>query len=365
MGRQPHDEFQSILEEIMGLTPHARLLNSLFNMFKEFLVKLMPSSLPTSHLRVTLLLGAMALGLGFIPPSQVVGLRTHLLDALKPGLDGLYAVNTRWEQTRTRWANSLPRFQTENHQSEVVRLSEELETSQQQCRQLEIANARLHQKMNQLATTGPSPYPTRPGRPLVNVELLEAAVLNRENGTLWQPDRLLNRGKQDGLSEDDLVLDAHGPLIDQGEHANLAAGQPVYSGRCVVGRLSQVGRVVSSIQKVTDENYRGLAQLIRKTEAGFVFGAEGVIEGQGEEKNLCRLRYIAGTQPVEVGDAVYTGDPDGSKPFPMYYGKVVRAELSPGDQEWSIWVEPAIKKLTAPTVTVLRTQFDLPRSLTN
>jgi hypothetical protein len=77
------------------------------------------------------------------------------------------------------------------------------------------------------------------------------------------------------------------------------------------------------------------------------------------------LRYVSGTLPVEVGDDVYTGDHDGSQPYPMYYGKVVRAELNPGDQDWTIWVEPAIQNLKTPTVTVLRTQLDASRTLTN
>ncbi|MCA9069865.1 MAG: hypothetical protein KDA84_13120, partial [Planctomycetaceae bacterium] len=246
---------------------------------------------------------------------------------------------------------------------EATRLTEELQSWQHRYRQLEITNAQIHQRLKQLEKNGPSPYPSRPGRPLVDVELLEAAVLNRDKGTIWQAERIINRGTRDGLTEEDLVLDGKGPLIDQGKEAHLATGHPVYSGRCVVGRLAKVGRVVSTIQKVTDAEYRGFAQLIRKTEQGFVFGAEGVLEGQGQP--LCRLRYISSTQPVEVGDEVYTGDHDGTQPYPMYYGQVVKAELPPGDQEWSIWVEPAIQELDSPTVTVLRTQLDLARTLTN
>jgi hypothetical protein len=49
----------------------------------------------------------------------------------------------------------------------------------------------------------------------------------------------------------------------------------------------------------------------------------------------------------------------------MYYGRVVRAELKPGEQEWTIWVEPAIAKIKTPTVTVLRTQLDGSRTVTN
>lgn len=320
-------------------------------------------SLPGFHFRLALLLCAGALGLGFLPQSQAARVRTHLLDALQPGLEGLYAADVRWQRMREKYAFSWPQFESNDKAQEAQRLQAELEHWQQRSRQLEIGNAQLHLRMEELKLVGPSPYPTRPGKPLVDVELLEAAVLDRENETLWRNDRIINRGMNDGLAEADLVLEGTGPVIDQGQGENLQAGHPVYAGRSVVGRLAHVGKLVSTIQKVTDENYRGFAQLIRRTETGFVFGAEGVLEGQGQE--LCLLKYIPGTLPVEVGDEVYTGDHDGAQPYPMYYGRVVRAEILPGDQEWTIWVEPAITKLKTPTVTVLRTQLDGSRTLTN
>lgn len=323
----------------------------------------MQSSLPSSHFRVAVLFGTIALGLGFVPPVQVAMLKTHLLDALKPGLECLHITQTRWTHTWEQCSFRLPRLHPDVHAEEASQLAEEVDRWQHRYRQLEITNAQLHRQLQQLKENGSSPYPSRPGRPLVDVELLEASVLNRDKGAIWQAERIINRGSRDGLVEADLVLDGKEPLIDQGKEANLATGHPVYSGRCVVGRLANVGRVVSTIQKVTDENYRGFAQLIRKTEKGFVFGAEGVIEGQGQK--LCRLRYISSTQPVEVGDDVYTGDHDGTQPYPMYYGRVVKAELTPGEQEWSIWVEPTIQELDCPTVTVLRTQLDRARTLTN
>ena len=284
----------------------------------------MPSSLPSSHFRVTVLLCGLALGLGFISPEQVSRLRMHLLDVLKPGLDGLMAAETRWQAVREECPIAWPRFESNESRAEADRLAAELESWRERCRRLEIDNAALNRRMEQLKTLGPSPYPTRPGKPLVNVEVLEAVVLNRDSKTIWPADRIVNLGEEAGLSESDLVLAGQGALIDQGEQADLAAGHPVYAGRAVVGRLANVGRTVSTIQRVTDADYRGFAQLIRKTEAGFVFGAEGVLEGQG--RDLCLLRYVPGTEAVETGDEVYTGD---SEPYPMYYGRVIRAARSP------------------------------------
>lgn len=323
----------------------------------------MHTSLPTSHFRVAVLFGVIALGLGFVPPAQVAAVRTNLLDALAPGLDCLHGAQARLRKVSASWSAEWLRFDRDDRADRAAFLENRLKTFRQRARQLEIANARLHRRLRQIETTGPSPYPSRRGKPLVDVELLEAAVLGRENGAIGRTGPILNRGRQNGLMESDLVLDSGGLLIDQGEEADLAAGHPVYSGRAVVGRLSSVGRAVSTIQKVTDENYRGFARLVRKTDSGFVFGAEGVIEGQGEK--LCRLRYVAETEPVEVGDEVYTGDHDGSQPYPMYYGRVVKAELKPGDQEWTILVKPAIQEIETETVTVLRTRLNATRTLTN
>ena len=49
----------------------------------------------------------------------------------------------------------------------------------------------------------------------------------------------------------------------------------------------------------------------------------------------------------------------------MYYGKVVRAELEPGAQEWSIWVKPAAVDVRLETVLILRRVLNPDRILAN
>src|SRR5262245_5661104 len=89
---------------------------------------------------------------------------------------------------------------------------------------------------------------------------------------------------------------------------------------------------------------------MHRTSQGLLSGAEGTIMGDGSD--LCRLRHIA--VPVNVGDEVFTGGADGALPLPMYYGKVVRAELEAGATEWSVWVRPAAIEERLETLLILK-----------
>jgi cell shape-determining protein MreC len=118
----------------------------------------------------------------------------------------------------------------------------------------------------------------------------------------------------------------------------------------VLGKIGEVGRYSSTLLLVTDPTYSGSARLARRTSRGLVFGPEGTLVGDGSE--LCRLKHM--TDPVNVDDEVFTGGTDGMVPAPMYYGKVVRAELEVGGSEWSVWVKPAATDERLESVLILR-----------
>ena len=123
-------------------------------------------------------------------------------------------------------------------------------------------------------------------------------------------------------------------------------------GRCVIGKVERVGRWTSTFQLVTDSRYRGRAQLIRETESGFVFEAQGILRGEGGP--LCKLEGIQAEKSVRVNDAVFTADRDGVVPTPLYYGQVVDAVLGIDDREWTVHVKPASLPSHLTTVHVLR-----------
>ena len=161
---------------------------------------------------------------------------------------------------------------------------------------------------------------------------------------------MLERGAVDGVRESTLVLEDNRSLLDQGADAGLAPGQPVYSGRNVVGKIAVVGRWTSTVCPVTDPEFRGLAQLARSSGNRLLFGPQAILVGCGER--LCRLTLIPATEPVSVGDEVYTGQRDAALPYPLYYGKVVSALIKPGALHWEIRVQPAVQRIAAPTVQI-------------
>ena len=67
--------------------------------------------------------------------------------------------------------------------------------------------------------------------------------------------------------------------------------------------------------------------------------------------------------PVSVGDEVYTGGRTGRLPYPMYYGRVTKAELKPGAPHWEIEVQPAVTEAVLKTVHVLREKLNPERVL--
>ena len=149
----------------------------------------------------------------------------------------------------------------------------------------------------------------------------------------------MNSGRAQGLVESDAVLDESGPHLDQGSEAGIEPELDVLIGRCVVGRIASVGHWTSALESITDRRYRGLAQIIRPSDQGAPFGAEGILVGQGTE--LCKLTDVPTTQSVRIGDDVYTSDRDRRFPISLYYGRVVR--VTEAGRNWDISVRPAVR----------------------
>jgi cell shape-determining protein MreC len=192
-------------------------------------------------------------------------------------------------------------------------------------------------------------------------ELVEARVLGAETAALWRSRKIVGVGSKGGVVESALVLENSRALVDAGSAFRVEAGDAVYAARCVVGKISEVGHYTSCVQLITDSGYSGRARLARRSSRGLTFGSEGTLVGTGG--NVCRLKHIS--EPVNVGDEVYTGGTDGMLPFPMYYGRVVRAELEATGVEWSIDVEPAAALDRFDRVQILRLSMNAGRVLAN
>jgi len=318
----------------------------------------MRNSLRQSDTRAAVLLCLTAVSLVFVPPAWSDRVRATVLDATLPG-----QLLARWGTVRCQSAwNRLASNSDEAREINGLRL--EVEALRQRSRQLEIENAVVHEEMQQANETGAAPFVAESARPLIVAQLIEATVLGQELASRWETGYFLDRGDSQGVVETSLVLDSPALKVDQGQDNGLESGQPVYAGSCVVGRIVRVGRWMSTVRRLTDPEYRGLAQIVRRTSRGMQMGARGQLEGCGENQP-CRLTRVASNEPVRLGDEVYTAGRDSMLPFPMYYGKVVKVELREGDPHWDIRVEPAVSNTELKRVQVLRQRLNPDRLAAN
>jgi cell shape-determining protein MreC len=297
-----------------------------------------------------LVIGGIALA--FVPPDLTRPVRNLVRDALRPGLSFVRGSADR--------RASPP--QAADSSSLVAALESEIEALRLSLRRQELQSARLRDRLTTIVEQQRQ-FPMKGSRPsLTTVELLEARVLGEESAQLWRGKQILSAGTLGRVSESSLVLESTMPLVDVGGDSDVAAGDAVYAGRIVIGKIAEVGRYTSTLMLLTDPGYTGRARLARRTARGIlVFGPEGTLVADGS--GLCQIKHI--TDPVNVGDEVYTGGTDGLLPYPMYYGKVVRAELDAGAQDWSVWLQPAATLDHLETVLVLRRTMNAERILAN
>lgn len=318
----------------------------------------MRSPLRQSDAKAAVLLCLTAGGLLFVPASISNSVRAVTLDATLPGQR---AVNWIRDCGESAWQDFRS---TAEHEQRIDALHGEVEQWKRRCRNLEIEAADARREVERSEKMGSAAIVGEPGRPLVVPQMLEASVLGGEFISTWNAGLFLDRGRTHGVAETSLVLDSPALKIDQGQDGALESGQPVYAGRSVVGRVVRVGRWMSTVRCITDPDYRGFAQLVRRTSQGVQFAAQGEIEGRGEEQH-CRLNRIPSTETVRVGDQVYTAGRDNMLPFPMYYGKVVKVEHREGEPHWDIEVEPALWSADLDKVQVLRQRLNTDRVLAN
>jgi len=325
----------------------------------------------------------VGLGLFGAPTSVQQAVRTGVLDGVKPGV------------VLVAWSSRLVR-QCRNRWKEAGRLLAELEQTQkerdlwrQQAQKLVAALAVERERVEELQRVGTSPVQPVDNGSLVVTELVRARVLAPAESEWLSGRRLLGAGAWAGVRRNALVVEDQ-VVIDQGEDARLRPGLPVFAGRCVVGRVVEVGRLVSVVLPVTSSQFRAYARLARpvlpntngvsgKTSGGRNFGngantklldglkrsslrlgAQGLLQGDG--KGCCRLTLVERTEPVQVGDWVLTAEPDEAFPFPMVYGQVVEAELPAGQPYWEIRVQPFVKLEQLRTVEVLRKRLNPTRA---
>ncbi|MFK7821829.1 MAG: rod shape-determining protein MreC [Planctomycetaceae bacterium] len=300
--------------------------------------------------RVALMCAVVSGACMLLPEQLQSALRATTIDLLRPGHLAVEAV----------MGTNSPSAVAVESQGSTQELRERIDALELKLRREQIQQATVREELDRTRKIGVAPFVAQTSTPLLLRDLLEARVLGRERELDRFASILVDLGTAGGAVKEAFVVYAAEPILDQGTTAGVTAGQPVYAGRCVLGRIIRTGRWTSAVQLITNPKYSGRAQLLRESEEGVQFGAEGILRGLGNGK--CQLTGLPYTEPVNVGDTVYTGGRSARFPAPMYYGRVTKAELQAG-QRWRIEVEPHLNPDKIQTVSILRESLNTTRVL--
>lgn len=301
---------------------------------------------------LTCILLLIGTGLYFAPDSVAARLRGVITDSVRPGQLAARRLAELTRESKMRIASKSE----QSRQGEIDRLQEQLRSEQMRTASMQIQLARLADVRR---SEDAMPDSLRSLPRLSTSSLIHSAVLGDIVAEDWRRGKLLDRGQAGGVRESELVIKSTRSLVDVGRDANLSPEDGLLLGRTVIGKVERVGRWTSTFLLLTDSGYRGRAQLVHQTDTGYVFGAKGILEGQGEP--LCRLKGIVSSDAVTVGDSVYTATREGQSATPLYYGRVVEATLGPSDTEWQVLVEPVPIPNDLTTVQILRTSVNSDR----
>jgi rod shape-determining protein MreC len=293
--------------------------------------------------------GLAAAGI-FTPAKYTDPVRTAMIDALGPGQTAAVTVT---DVAR----NTLARFRAPVTDNKLTAALAQVDVLQSRQRQQWANSISAIQQISAMAVVGPPLPSATEYDPLLSAGLVPARILGRDPDVLRRRfGRIISRGSSSEIAIEDFVL-ANLPHLDQGADAGIEAGQPAISGRVVIGRVEQVGRWTSTLQLVTDPDYRGPALIVRPSRTRPVLGPSGVIQGNGD--GTCQLKLVPKEQPVSIGDYVYSRQLEADQPAPVYYGRVVEAE--PGADQWSVIVEPAFDPTLLSDVQVLKVSLSAQR----
>jgi len=288
----------------------------------------------------TLVVGlALAVVFMLLPAPWTAAIEGHAAALLRPGQVGVLGLR---EHGRRIVGRARGHFDTARKlaqaEAERDRLAEE--------------NRRLAAELA-VAESQPSRREREPdqghARRLLNARCVKARVLGQLAQTFLGRQHLVDAGSESGVPPDALVIDVPPGLIDQGGEVGVNAGQLVLDEGRVWGKVVRVGHLTSVVRTMTEPGYRDLVCLGES-------GPQGILEGTGEP--LARVRLVDVTEPVAVGDAVYSIAGKGFLAEPLLCGRVVRLERPVGAAHWEIWMQPAVDPHRTDEVAVLTIEVD-------
>jgi len=138
--------------------------------------------------------------------------------------------------------------------------------------------------------------------------------------------------------------------INRGSSSGIEMNMPVVTAGGIVGRVITVSPWASQVMLLTDE----------KAGAGAVVGQLGQSGALGSVRGradlgvaLIEMRYVSGTEKVEVGDTVMTTGQDGIYPAGLNVGRVVEVKSGSATQAHHILIQPGAQLDRLEEVAVL------------
>jgi cell shape-determining protein MreC len=274
-----------------------------------------------------------------------------MADGLRPGQSA-----ARWLRQQGSEAPTVVR----NHFDTAGQLAE----VQQENARLKEENRRLEAQLAVLESgqraTVAAKYEEDADQRLLKANTVRARVLGQTARSFLAQQQILDVGSRAGVRPEALVVELPG-LIDQGANVKLQSEQLVLSQGRVWGKVVEVGSQTSTVRRVTEPGYRDIVRLATSGTDGhdLRWGPQGMLEGTGQR--LARVRLIEVTEPVAVGDLVYTAASKGILPEPLLSGRVVSVERPVGDAHWEIWMQVAVAPDEPDAVVVVRTEVNAGR----
>ena len=291
----------------------------------------------------------VAVGLLLVPVRYFDPIKGTARTVLRPAEKGAAAAG--------HWGGHL-RDRAKGHFRAVRRLVE----VEEELEQLQRENRRLRDELFVLANRPPheaGQVASDLQERLLALDHVVAHVLGRQARAFLEENLTLDVGSLAGIRPGARVIDVPTGLIDRGANAGLEPGQFALDRGCVWGQIVEVASQTSTVRTVTEPGYRDLVRLASAASRDGLpkrWGPRGILEGRGEPE--ARIRLIEVTEPVSVGDLVYTATGKGILPQPLLYGSVVRVERPKGASHWEIWMEPAARADGPELVTVLQVQLN-------
>ena len=138
--------------------------------------------------------------------------------------------------------------------------------------------------------------------------------------------------------------------INRGSSSGIEMNMPVVTAGGIVGRVITVSPFAAQVMLLTDE----------KAGAGAVVGQLGQSGALGSVRGradlgvaLIEMRYVSGTEKVEVGDNVMTTGQDGIYPAGLNVGRVVDVKSGTATQAHHILIQPGAQLDRLEEVAVL------------